>query len=112
MTTSLSAFLPNPNPNLPNPNLLHNHNFTLSSVRSWKNKTTPSKTPFSVSCSSSSHAYDVVIVGAGVIGLTIARHFLLSSDLSVAIVDKALPCSGATGAGISLTLCARKIFIL
>ncbi|ESW12702.1 hypothetical protein PHAVU_008G135100 [Phaseolus vulgaris] len=99
MTTSLSAFLPNPNPNLPNPNLLHNHNFTLSSVRSWKNKTTPSKTPFSVSCSSSSHAYDVVIVGAGVIGLTIARHFLLSSDLSVAIVDKALPCSGATGAG-------------
>jgi len=43
-------------------------------------------------------------VGAGVIGLTIARHFLLSSDLSVAVVDKALPCSGATGAGISLTI--------
>jgi len=46
------------------------------------------------------HAYDVVIVGAGIIGLAIARHFLISSDLSVAIVDKEVPCSGATGAGI------------
>ncbi|XP_022635298.1 uncharacterized protein LOC106759198 isoform X2 [Vigna radiata var. radiata] len=44
-------------------------------------------------------AYDVVIVGAGIIGLTIARHFLISSDLSVAIIDKELPCSGSTGAG-------------
>ncbi|XP_022635297.1 uncharacterized protein LOC106759497 isoform X2 [Vigna radiata var. radiata] len=94
--TSLSAFLPNPNPNL---KVLHSHNFNLSSVPSWKHKSTPSKSPFSVSCSSSSHTYDVVIVGAGVIGLTIARHFLLSSHLSVAIVDKAVPCSGATGAG-------------
>jgi len=95
MITSLSAFLPN---------LLHNRNFTLTSLASWKNKTTSTKTPFSVSCSSSAHQYDVVVVGAGVIGLTIARHFLLSSDLSVAVVDKALPCSGATGAGISLTI--------
>ncbi|RDY08873.1 hcnC, partial [Mucuna pruriens] len=44
-------------------------------------------------------AYDVVIVGAGIIGLTIARYFLMFSDLSVAIVDKDVPCSGATGAG-------------
>ncbi|XP_047150793.1 glycine oxidase [Vigna umbellata] len=44
-------------------------------------------------------AYDVVIVGAGIIGLTIARHFLISSDLSVAIIDKEVPCSGSTGAG-------------
>lgn len=53
------------------------------------------------SSSSSSHeAFDVVIVGAGIIGLTIARQFLMGSeDLSVAIVDKAVPCSGATGAG-------------
>ncbi|XVF21275.1 hypothetical protein REPUB_Repub12eG0076300 [Reevesia pubescens] len=48
---------------------------------------------------SSSHSFDVVIVGAGIIGLTIARQFLIGSDLSVAVVDKALPCSGATGAG-------------
>lgn len=48
-----------------------------------------------VSC----HTFDVVIIGAGIIGLTIARQFLLGSDLSVAVVDKALPCSGATGAG-------------
>jgi hypothetical protein len=49
--------------------------------------------------SASSRAFDVVIVGAGIIGLTIARQFLIGSDLSVAVVDKAVPCSGATGAG-------------
>lgn len=46
-----------------------------------------------------SHSFDVVIIGAGIIGLTIARQFLLESDLSVAVVDAAVPCSGATGAG-------------
>ncbi|XP_073157964.1 uncharacterized protein [Henckelia pumila] len=48
---------------------------------------------------SSSLTFDVVIVGAGIIGLTIARHFLLHSNLSVALVDAAIPCAGATGAG-------------
>ncbi|GMI70874.1 hypothetical protein like AT5G48440 [Hibiscus trionum] len=47
----------------------------------------------------SSRSFDVVIVGAGIIGLTIARQFLTGSDLSVAVIDKAVPCSGATGAG-------------
>ncbi|XP_057484128.1 uncharacterized protein LOC130770638 isoform X2 [Actinidia eriantha] len=47
----------------------------------------------------SSHSFDVVVVGAGIIGLTIARQFLLESDLSVAVVDAAVPCAGATGAG-------------
>ncbi|KAI6694392.1 hypothetical protein NL676_022102 [Syzygium grande] len=47
----------------------------------------------------SQHSFDVVIVGAGIIGLTVARQLLLESDLSVAVVDKAVPCSGATGAG-------------
>ena len=46
-----------------------------------------------------SHSFDVVIIGAGIIGLSIARQFLLHSDLSVAVVDKEVPCSGATGAG-------------
>lgn len=42
----------------------------------------------------------MVIVGAGIIGLSIARHFLLHSHLSVAIVDASTPLScGATGAG-------------
>ncbi|CAN1812094.1 Glycine oxidase [Linum perenne] len=49
--------------------------------------------------SASSQPFDVVVIGAGIIGLTIARQLLISSDLSVAIVDKAVPCSGATGAG-------------
>ncbi|GER50041.1 D-amino acid dehydrogenase small subunit [Striga asiatica] len=48
---------------------------------------------------SDAHPFDVVIVGAGIIGLTIARQFLLGSNLSVAIVDAAVPCAGATGAG-------------
>lgn len=43
--------------------------------------------------------FDIVIVGAGVIGLTIARQLLLNTDLSVAIVDAKGPCAGATGAG-------------
>lgn len=45
------------------------------------------------------HSFDVVVVGAGIIGLTIARDLLLRSNLSVAVVDAAVPCSGATGAG-------------
>ncbi|KAL5794488.1 hypothetical protein ACOSP7_003082 [Xanthoceras sorbifolium] len=52
-----------------------------------------------ITASSPSHPFDVVIIGAGIIGLTIARQFLIGSDLSVAVVDKAVPCSGATGAG-------------
>ena len=45
------------------------------------------------------HTFDVLVVGAGIIGLTIARHFLLRSRLSVAVIDAAVPCSGSTGAG-------------
>ncbi|WVZ65539.1 hypothetical protein U9M48_014885 [Paspalum notatum var. saurae] len=43
--------------------------------------------------------HDVVVVGAGIVGLAIARHLLLHTPLSVAVVDAAVPCSGATGAG-------------
>ncbi|KAK4268159.1 hypothetical protein QN277_024848 [Acacia crassicarpa] len=49
--------------------------------------------------SASHEAFDVVVIGAGIIGLSIARQLLIESDLSVAVVDKAVPCSGATGAG-------------
>ncbi|KAM0947189.1 putative FAD dependent oxidoreductase, FAD/NAD(P)-binding domain superfamily [Dioscorea sansibarensis] len=52
--------------------------------------------------------HDVVVVGAGIIGLTIARQLLLSSDLSVAVVDAAVPCSGATGAGQGYVWMAAK----
>ena len=48
----------------------------------------------------SHHTFDVVVIGAGIIELSIARQLLLGSDLSVAVVDKAVPCSGATGAGM------------
>uniref|UniRef100_I1QQE1 FAD-dependent oxidoreductase domain-containing protein 1 n=2 Tax=Oryza glaberrima TaxID=4538 RepID=I1QQE1_ORYGL len=47
---------------------------------------------------SASH-HDVVVVGAGIIGLSIARHLLLHTPLSVAVADAAVPCTGATGAG-------------
>ncbi|KAJ1290395.1 hypothetical protein BS78_02G239900 [Paspalum vaginatum] len=43
--------------------------------------------------------HDVVVVGAGIVGLAIARHLLLHTPLSVAVIDAAVPCSGATGAG-------------
>ncbi|CAI5984927.1 unnamed protein product [Closterium sp. NIES-64] len=43
---------------------------------------------------------DVVIVGAGVVGLCIADALLMSSpDTRVAVIDSAWPCAGATGAG-------------
>ncbi|XP_065874388.1 uncharacterized protein [Euphorbia lathyris] len=67
---------------------------------SLSNCNTPrSKPVIAASTSTSTHTFDVVIIGAGIIGLTIARQFLVSSNLSVAVVDKAVPCSGATGAG-------------
>lgn len=43
--------------------------------------------------------FDVVIVGAGIIGLSIALRLLCTTNLSVALVDAAQPCAGATGAG-------------
>lgn len=60
---------------------------------------------------SASYSFDVVIVGAGIIGLTIARQFLLESNLSVAVIDKAVPCSGATGAGTQKGRNCFNIFI-
>lgn len=63
----------------------------------------------SLRVTASNNSFDVVVVGGGIIGLTIARQFLTNSDLSVAVVDKAVPCSGATGAGKILTLSVTKI---
>lgn len=43
---------------------------------------------------------DVAIVGAGVIGLCAALALLQADrQLSVALLDRQVPCSGATGAG-------------
>ncbi|KAJ0573899.1 putative FAD dependent oxidoreductase, FAD/NAD(P)-binding domain superfamily [Helianthus annuus] len=58
---------------------------------------------------SDSHSYDVVVVGAGIIGLSIARQLLNGSDLSVAVVDAAVPCSGATGAGQGYIWMVHKV---
>ncbi|KAI4354158.1 hypothetical protein L6164_003051 [Bauhinia variegata] len=58
--------------------------------------------------SASHQAFDVVIIGAGIIGLTLARQFLIESHLSVAVVDKCVPCSGATGAGQGYIWMAHK----
>lgn len=43
------------------------------------------------------YTYDIVIVGAGIIGLSIARNFPLHSQFSVAIIDASTPLT--TGAG-------------
>ena len=43
--------------------------------------------------------FDVIIVGAGVVGLTVANRILEDSTFSVAVVDAKRPCAGATGAG-------------
>lgn len=87
-------------------NLCSTHHFSVfpshnnNSMRSLSYKyKLPATGNLLVRSCSDDRAFDVVIVGAGIIGLTVARHFLMDSDLSVAIVDKGLPCSGATGAG-------------
>ncbi|XP_023751763.1 uncharacterized protein LOC111900122 [Lactuca sativa] len=61
------------------------------------------------SISPASHSYDVVVVGAGIIGLSIARQLLIGSHLSVAVVDAAVPCSGATGAGQGYIWMVHKV---
>lgn len=61
------------------------------------------------SMSLASPSYDVVVVGAGIIGLSIARHLLIGSELSVAVVDAAVPCSGATGAGQGYIWMVHKV---
>lgn len=43
--------------------------------------------------------FDVVVIGAGIIGLTLANRILEDTPFSVAVVDAKQPCSGATGAG-------------
>ncbi|CAB4321438.1 unnamed protein product [Prunus armeniaca] len=58
--------------------------------------------------SHSDQTFDVLVIGAGIIGLSIARQFLIGSDLSVAVIDKAVPCSGATGAGQGYIWMASK----
>ncbi|XP_057964769.1 uncharacterized protein LOC131155565 isoform X2 [Malania oleifera] len=78
----------------------------LSSFSSWKWRTSRQEPVFLSNSSRipASHSFDVVVIGAGIIGLTIARQLLMGSDLSVAVVDAAVPCSGggATGAGSML----------
>lgn len=75
----------------------------LSCSSSIKHRTTRLKPVCSAGMNRSSglnsHTFDIVIIGAGIIGLTIARQFLLGSNLSVGIIDAAAPCAGATGAG-------------
>ena len=50
---------------------------------------------------------DVVVVGAGIVGLSTAATLLRQQDppLSVAVVDRKVPCAGATGAGGSQCNC-------
>lgn len=46
------------------------------------------------------HIADIIVVGAGIVGLSTAATILQhSKSVSVAVVDQAAPCAGATGAG-------------
>lgn len=90
----------------PGRTFLENSSFSISPNKAGVNRPVAARvSSFSrtSSSSSSSHTYDVVVVGAGIIGLSIANKFLLETDLSVAVVDAAVPCSGATGAGTTST---------
>lgn len=82
---------------------LENSSFSISPNKARVNRPVAARISNFNRTSSSSHTYDVVVVGAGIIGLSIANKFLLETDLSVAVVDAAVPCSGATGAGTTST---------
>lgn len=83
---------------------LENSSFSISPNKARVNRPVAARiSNFNRTSSSSSYTYDVVVVGAGIIGLSIANKFLLETDLSVAVVDAAIPCSGATGAGSTST---------
>ncbi|KAK9747815.1 hypothetical protein RND81_02G015800 [Saponaria officinalis] len=88
----------------PNSNQI-NSNFSSSTIK------LKSRTISRFNCKLSAnetHRFDVVVVGAGIIGLSIARDLLLRSNLSVAVVDAKFPCSGATGAGQGYLWMAHK----
>eukprot|EP00897_Mesotaenium_endlicherianum_P008020 jgi/Mesen1/7246/ME000373S06312 len=52
---------------------------------------------------------DVAIVGAGIIGLSLAHELLTSTDLRVALIDAKQPCAGATGAGQGYIWMAHRL---
>ncbi|KAK1434737.1 hypothetical protein QVD17_00487 [Tagetes erecta] len=88
---------------------LSGRKFLKQNLSSTKPENNRRKKLAAVRMSSDSHSYDVVVVGAGIIGLTIARQLLNGSDLSVAVVDAAVPCSGATGAGQGYIWMVHKV---
>ncbi len=46
---------------------------------------------------------DVAVIGGGIIGLCVALELLShASHLSVALIERQVPCSGATGAGATI----------
>ncbi|KAM3258872.1 hypothetical protein ACQJBY_050568 [Aegilops geniculata] len=92
------AFSPAPSPNAaPFPSASPSSRGHRFSVRGPRRRRPLPAIRSSASPSASHH--DVVVVGAGIVGLSIARHLLLHTPLSVAVADAAVPCSGATGAG-------------
>ncbi|XP_044382159.1 glycine oxidase isoform X1 [Triticum aestivum] len=92
------AFSPAPNPNAaPFPSASPSSRARRFSIRGPRRRRPLPALRSSASPSASHH--DVVVVGAGIVGLSIARHLLLHTPLSVAVADAAVPCSGATGAG-------------
>ncbi|KAL6202989.1 hypothetical protein ACLB2K_026693 [Fragaria x ananassa] len=116
---SASTFLSHPNPHTNDAVFSsRNHFHSFRHFASQSNSKFKSK-PISFSASatrseparssvsepiSASQTFNVLIIGAGIIGLTIARQFLIGSDMSVTVIDKAVPCSSATGTGKSPTV--------
>ena len=61
--------------------------------------------------SGASHSsYDVVVIGAGIIGSAVAYQIARRSDMKVLVVDKAAgPATGSTGASVAISRCRYTV---
>lgn len=57
----------------------------------------PAHALFNVQSPALAPSADIVIIGSGITGCSIAKHILENSDLSVVVLEARNLCSGATG---------------
>ena len=55
-------------------------------------------------------SYDVIVIGAGIIGSAVAYQIARRSDMTVLVIDKAAgPATGSTGASVAISRCRYTV---